>query len=127
MLSTSIQNSEEAGGLNTNTRPAGLNLTRTFNSSEDGKSPLQNATNASLLNMTGGKKTGKILMETTQSSRDFYKTGKTSNLRGKYNKSPENNEDNVRIDDNSSNDSGKKDKPKRFTPLDQRRPKVVYF
>lgn len=48
-------------------------------------------------------------------------------MRGKSNKSPDN-DDAVLVEDNSSNGSGKgKSKTFRFTPKDQRRPKVLYF
>ena len=76
--------------------------------------------------MTGGKKGNNILLDMNM-SKGFNNTGKTSGLRGRANRSPDN-EDNVLIDDNSSNGSKKsKGKMKRFTPREQRRPKVIFF
>ena len=55
--------------------------------------------------MTGGKKGNNILLDMNM-SKGFNNTGKTSGLRGRANRSPDN-EDNVLIDDNSSNGSKK--------------------
>ena len=76
--------------------------------------------------MTGGKIN---LLDTTQTSKDFNATGKTSGTKRRTNKSRSpDNEDAVLIDDNSSNGSSKeKGKVPRFTPKEQRRPKVIFF
>lgn len=109
MLSTSMQNSEEGGDF--------TNLARTFNSNrstDEANETLSPSRITAGLNMTGGKSgKNKILLEM---SKGFNATGKTSGLRGRSNRSPDN-EDAVLIDDGSSDGSSKeKGKMRRFTP-----------
>ena len=79
--------------------------------------------------MSGLKKTKTQILDTTNNSKGFLSTGKTSGMRGRgaANRSPDN-DDAVLVEDNSSNGSSKgKGKMKRFTPVNQRRPKVLFF
>ena len=106
---------------------AHLTRLKTFTSSRqtsDAQSPTGGHHNTMV---SGGIKRTKTIIDTTNTSKGFLQTGKTSGMRAR-NRSPDN-DDAALVEggDNSSDGSGKKGKMKRFTPMNQRRPKVIFF